>query len=87
MQIPRKRDIFVSCEKGSVYVDLVKQKITILNKNKKFTKIFKFKRNNMFKDEIKYFFKLLKKNKSNPIKLPSILEDRITNSLALSIKN
>jgi predicted dehydrogenase len=87
MQIPRKRDIFVSCEKGSVYVDLVKQKITILTKNKKFTKIFKFKRNNMFKDEIKYFFKLLKKNNSNSRKLPSILDDRITNSLALSIKN
>ena len=87
MQIPRKRDIFVSCEKGSVYVDLVKQKITILYKNKKFTKIFKFKRNNMFQEEIKYFFKLLKNKQSNSRKLPSILDDRITNSLALGIKN
>lgn len=87
MQIPRKRDIFISCEKGSVYADLVKQKITVINKNKKFTKLFKFKRNNMFIDELKYFFKLLNKNNSNTRKLPSIRDDRLTNSLALSLKN
>ena len=86
MQIPRKRDIFISCEKGSVYADLTKQKITFFYKKKKFTKVFKFERNDMFKNEIKYFFKLLKKN-YKPGKLPTIEDDRLTNALALSIKN
>ena len=40
----------------------------------------------MFKNEIKYFFKLLKKN-YKPGKLPTIEDDRLTNALALSIKN
>ena len=87
MQIPRKRDIFISCEKGSVYADLIKQKITFFYKKKKFTKVFKFKRNDMFKNEIKYFFKLLKKKIYKSGKLPTIEEDRLTNAIALSIKN
>lgn len=41
----------------------------------------------MFKNEIKYFFKLLKKKIYKPGKLPTIEEDRLTNALALSIKN
>ena len=87
MQIPRKRDIFISCEKGSVYADLTKQKISFFYRKRKFTKVFKFKRNDMFKNEIKYFFKLLEKKIYKPNKLPTISGDRLTNTLATSIKN
>ena len=41
----------------------------------------------MFKEEIKYFFKLLLRKKLNNTKLPSILDDKLTNSLALEIKD
>jgi len=53
---PKKRIIRFIGEKGSLEADLNNNKIKFLTNNKIKIKKFKFKRNDLFKDEIKYFF-------------------------------
>ena len=87
IQVPKKRTIFISCERGSLYADLNNLVIRIFRPNQKeIKKKFKFDRNKMFIDEIKNFLNLVEKKTKKRI-LPSILEDKIVNNLAIKIKS
>ena len=87
MQVPKKRTIFVSCEKGSIHADLVKNEIKILRPEKKIIiKKFNFKRNDLFLKEIKNFLTLIKSKGKHKRFLPNIEEDSHTNNLAIDIK-
>jgi len=87
LQVPKKRDIFISCERGSLYADLNRKEIKIqrLNKNQ-ILKKFKFDKNNMFIKEMKYFLNLVKKIKKTKKILPNIIEDRNVNEMAIKMK-
>ena len=87
LQVPKKRDIFISCERGSLYADLNRKEIKIqrLNKNQ-ISKKFKFDKNNMFIKEMKYFLNLVKKTKKTKKILPNIIEDRNVNEMAIKMK-
>ena len=87
LQIPKKRDIFISCEHGSIYADLNTMDIKIKKKNKKnILKKFKINKNNIFIDEIKYFLNLVKKTKQTKKILPNIIDDRDVNKIAIKMK-
>ena len=87
MQVPRKRTIFISCQKGSVFADLVTNQIKILRPEKKtIIKKFSFDKNELFLKEMKNFLELIKTKRKCKRYLPNILEDRNTNKLAIDMK-
>lgn len=87
VQVPRKRTIFISCQKGSIYANLVTNEIKIMRPKKKIiTKKFNFKRNELFIKEIKNFLELIKTKGKCKRFLPNILEDNNTNKLAIDMK-
>ena len=54
------------CEKGEVKWDIYNNRITILRNNKKIIKQFNKNKNNMYINQIKFFYNLIKKNKKIP---------------------
>jgi len=86
LQVPNRRTIFLSCEYGSIFADLNNSKIEIFRPNKKkIVKKFDFERNSLFIKEIKNFLDLIEKKTKNRI-LPTILEDKLVNELAIKMK-
>ena len=60
---PKKRKIYLIGKKGSLEACLNSNKIIIYIKGKKIVKIFKFKKNDIFKKEIKFFISSIKLKK------------------------
>ncbi len=86
-QIPRKRTIFISCQQGSIFADLVTNKIRISRPKKTdILKKFNFDRNELFVKEMRNFLKLIKTKGKYKRYLPTILEDSFTNKLAINMK-
>jgi len=86
LQVPKERTIFISCEFGSLYGDLNKSTIKILRpKKKEIFKKFNFHRNDIFVNEVKNFLDLVENKRKKRI-LPSIIEDKFVNNLAIRIK-
>ena len=82
---PKKRTIEILGERGKILCNLNTGEIFIF-KNKKVKKIqFKFDRNEIFKKQIKYFLKAIKKNKKID-KRYDVLNGIKSLSLALNLK-
>ena len=63
---PPIRDLKILGENIQIFFDYYKSELTILENNKKkIHKLKNFKRNDMFIDELKFFFKSLKLKKKN----------------------
>ena len=85
-EIPNKRSIILIYENKKITADLVKQQIIYENTNKKRVENYKFKRNDLFIDELKYFFKCLNLNRKVPKSL-NIYNGIKTLKFALKLKN
>ena len=87
-QVPKKRNILISCRLGSIFADLITNEIKVSMPNKKdIYKKFNFNRNQLFINEIKNFIKLIKTNGKCKRYLPNILEDNFVNKLAIDMKD
>ena len=93
LQVPKKREIFISCSKGDLVADLNSLEIKIRNKGGSIKlKKFSLDRNSMFENEVRLFIEDIKKFKtskkiSHKNQLPTVLDDFETNLLALKIKS
>ena len=62
-EVPRRREINIIFQKARIKADLIKQEVIILTqKNKKILK-FPHKRNDLFKEELRYFINSVKSKK------------------------
>ena len=87
LEIPRKRKINLIFEKAKIEADLIKQQIIIYKNEKiKIIKKFKYKRNDLFINEMKYFLDKVK-NKSKVDEIYGISNAIESLRLALQIKN
>ena len=87
LQVPKKRTIFISCERGALHDDLNNSFIKIMKPNKKdIIKKFNYDKNDMFVNELKNFLNLVRKKTKKKL-LPSIQEDKLVNELAIKIQN
>ena len=87
MQVPRKRTIFISCQRGSRLANVVTNQIKILRPDTKTViKKFSFNRNELFLKEMKNFLELIKTKGKCKRYLPNIIEDEDTNKMAIEIR-
>jgi hypothetical protein len=83
---PKKRKIYLIGEKGSINICLNNQKVLIFKNSKKIVKKFKFKKNDIFIKEIKFFLKKIK-SKNNISKSLNLFNGIKTLRFAIKLKN
>ena len=83
---PKKRKIYLIGEKGSINICLNSQKVLIFKNSKKIVKKFKFKKNDIFIKEIKFFLKKIK-SKNNISKSLNLFNGIKTLRFAIKLKN
>jgi len=83
---PKKRKIYLIGEKGSINICLNSQKVLIFKNSKKIDKKFKFKKNDIFIKEIKFFLKKIK-SKNNISKSLNLFNGIKTLRFAIKLKN
>jgi hypothetical protein len=83
---PKKRKIYLIGEKGSINICLNSQKVLIFKNSKKIVKKFKFKKNDIFIKEIKFFLTKIK-SKNNISKSLNLFNGIKTLRFAIKLKN
>jgi predicted dehydrogenase len=83
---PKKRKIYLIGEKGSINICLNSQKVLIFKNSKIIVKKFKFKKNDIFMKEIKFFLTKIK-SKNNISKSLNLFNGIKTLRFAIKLKN
>ena len=83
---PKKRKIYLIGEKGSINICLNSQKVLIFKNRKIIVKKFKFKKNDIFIKEIKFFLTKIK-SKNNISKSLNLFNGIKTLRFAIKLKN